>query len=71
MDHFESNQSSLNAWDGSDMDELRLNLWDMQSTGLVDTIYLDYLDPRKKISLWKYKKWGKKIEENSWLKKII
>lgn len=50
IDHSRSSWSPLDAQGRSDMDEVRLNLIDIQSTGSVDKIYSDHFDLGQKIS---------------------
>lgn len=47
FNHSKSSQSSLNFWGGSDVDQVRPDLTDMQSMGLMDQIYPNYLDQEK------------------------
>ena len=45
-----SSQSPLGARTGSEVDQIRPDLRDMRSTGSMDQIHPDHLDPGKKIS---------------------
>ena len=48
VDHSKSRRLPLGAWTRSEVDQVRPDLRDMQSTGLVDQIHPDHFDPRKK-----------------------
>ena len=48
VDDSKSSQLPLGARTGSEVDQVRSDLRDMQSTGSVDQIYPDHLDPEKK-----------------------
>ena len=50
VDHSKSSQSPLGARTGLEVDQIRTDLRAMRSTGSVDQIHPDHLDPGKKNS---------------------